>query len=208
MFPFFASFIIFSIILRHQIKKSKNLEIKNEKEFWARENQANSTRKKPLDSLDYIQIPLDHLPFDILADNPQVIEYTNTIQNLAEKTIVNFTGISNTDLKLSYGVANLPILTEYDQNYTLLVRTLQEWASLLAHNGYPMEAIQILEFSVSTKTDVSTTYSLLIDLYFQTGQEEKIHSLLPIAQQLNSVMKNKICRTVEQADPYTDLLRF
>ena len=46
------------------------------------------------------------------------------LNSLKDEQIVNFTGISNTDLKLSFGAANLPTLSRFDQNYTLLARAL------------------------------------------------------------------------------------
>ena len=54
---------------------------------------------------------------------PKVEDYKQIILTLKDLPIVNFTGISNTELKLRYGAPNIDLLTQYDQNYTLLVRT-------------------------------------------------------------------------------------
>jgi len=51
--------LIFIIWLRYELKKSTH----NEDAFWETEAKANKTRKKPLDSLYYITIPTDSLPF-------------------------------------------------------------------------------------------------------------------------------------------------
>ena len=48
------------------------------------------------------------------------------------------------DLKLEYGTANINDLSQYDQNYTLLVRTLQKWAEALAAADHP----RLIRFSV------------------------------------------------------------
>ena len=198
-FPFFASFIVFCIWLGYEIKKHRKLEESSMDEFWEREAVANNTRRMPLDDLDYIQIPLEHLPMDILADDPQVKEYHETLTSLAGNPIVNFSGISNTDLKLTYGAPNINALTLYDQRYTILARTLQSLAAALYEKGYVQEACTVLEFAISTRTDVSASYKLLITIYKELGQTEKIPELLPIAQSLTSGLKNHIIQMIEEA---------
>ena len=185
-FPFFASFIVFCIWLGYEIHKHKNMEARQEQEFWDREAAANSTRRKPLDDLDYIQIPFDSLPMGILADDPVMAEYHETLRILAESPIVNFTGISNTDLKLMYGAPNIDLLSRYDQSYTTLVRTLQSWGDRLYESGYVDEACRVLEFAVETRTDISATYKLLASIYLSRGQPDRIRQLIPIAEGLNT----------------------
>ena len=85
-----------------------------EEQFWDRERKANSTRRKPLTDLDFISIPYDSLPFTGEVGNPVIMESEAFLLGLKDAKIVNLNGISNTDLKLRYGVANLTDLTEYD----------------------------------------------------------------------------------------------
>ncbi|MDE7270789.1 MAG: hypothetical protein K2N81_10005, partial [Acetatifactor sp.] len=123
------------------------------------------------------------------------------IQELSQHPIVNLTGFSNTDLKLEYGTANITVLTEYDQNYTLLVSTLQQWADLLYRADQTEAARDILEFAVNTRTDVSRTYDLLSDIYIKNGQRDKIPELMNIAESLNSLNREVILRHLrERAD--------
>lgn len=191
-FPFFASFIVFCIWLGYELHKHRNQEAKANEEFWKKEAAANATRRKSLDELDYIKIPFESLPMDVLCDDPQIVEYHETLNELAGKPIVNLTGISNTDLKLKYGAPNIDLLSRYDQHYTLLVRTLQAWAEALHKNGYLEEAQQILEFAVKTRTDLSSSYRLLSSIYLEQKKPEKIRQLIPIAQELNSTLKGRI----------------
>ena len=202
--PYFASFIVFIILIAYEIRKNTKIARIQEESFWDRETRANSTRKKPLDALPYVRIPLDALPFQIMSEDPRILELHQAVQNLAEKKIVNLTGLTNTDLKLKYGAANLTILSQYDQDYTMLARTLQKWALLLYENGYLNEAQQILEFAVSTRTDVSGSYRLLASIYHQTGYTSKINDLIETAKTLQSVMKNPIVRMLQEFDPYND----
>ena len=43
------------------------------------------------------------------------------------RKLLNLSGISNTDLKLQYGHANLDLLAEYDQNFSNLLRCLDSF---------------------------------------------------------------------------------
>lgn len=199
-----ASVLIFSAVIFLYLGKSKKNEASAQDKFWAKEHAANNTRRKPLDDLDYIKLSVEDFPMDLLQDIPKVDDYKDIIQSLSELPIVNFTGISNTDLKLRYGAPNIELLMTYDQNYTLLVRTLQQWAQALYDGGYVDEARRMLEFSVSTGSDVSTTYRLLCRIYKEQNTPEKIGDLYPIAEMLNSAMQKTIVRILQEADQSDD----
>lgn len=198
---FLASFLVFILviffIMRSQQKKTKE----QESEFWSREARANSVRRKSLDNLDYIKIPLEAFPTHLLNDNPEVLECIDILESLTSRKIMNFTGWSNTDLKLEYGTANLEALTEYDQNYTILVRTLQKWADCLIEGGYQKEAATLMEFSVSTNTDISRTYYSLAEYYASLGQYQEIDRLRAVAKTLRSANRNVIVKHLQESYP-------
>lgn len=197
-FPFFASFIVFCLWLSFEIRKHRRIQEKTADSFWEKEAAANNTRRRSLDDLNYIQIPFDRLPMNILKDEPAVAQCQDTLYTLSKDPIVNLTGISNTDLKLKYGAPNIDLLSLYDQRYTTLARTLQAWANILYENGYISEACTVLEFAVETRTDISSSYKLLSSIYQQNGQTEKIRRLIPIASQLNTVLSGHIVSSLEE----------
>lgn len=199
-FIIFASVLILSLVIALALSRAKKQTAATQQEYWAREREANNTRRKSLDDLNYIKIHLEEFPMDLLSDVSKVDDYKQIIRALSESPIVNFTGINNTELKLRYGAPNIDLLTTYDQNYTLLVRTLQQWAQALYDAGYIQEACQLLEFAVSTGSDVSGTYRLLCEIYKKQNTPEKIGSLYPIAETLNSVMQKTIVRILQEAD--------
>lgn len=198
--PFFASFIIFIIWLSYELHKTRRSAEQRENTFWEREAQANSTRRKPLDNLNYITIPFESLPMDIMTEDEKIAECHQLLHTLSTSPIVNFTGYTNTDLKLEYGAPNIELLMRYDQSYTLLASTLQKWADKLYEAGYTQEAKSILEFALSTNTDVSGTYRLLASIYSSEGHPEKIDGLLHLAENLKSGSKNIIVRTLKEFD--------
>lgn len=200
-FPFLASFIIFIIVINLASKRIEKKRRSRDREFWEKEHRANFVRKKSLDDLEYISIPFDSFPMNIATDDEVVASCHKDLESLRDEKIVNFTGLSNTDLKLEYGTANITVLSQYDQNYTLFVRALQTWAKRLHELGYHDEALTILEYAVATRTDISATYYLAASIYHEKGQTEKIKHLLFVADTLQSAMRNSIVRTLKESYP-------
>lgn len=201
MSRFFATFfLVMLIVVWYAYERTKSIRIakKSSEKFWQREALANSTRKKPMDDLTLITIPLDELPITPTEDK-ELQEYQDFIAVLAEKDIINLTGISNTDLKLTYGAPNFPYLSECDQNFTDLVRTLNQWGSRLLELNRPSDARKVLEFAVECRSDVSTTYQMLSSLYVQSKESEKILDLIKTAETLDTLLKNNILTNLENA---------
>ena len=209
-FPFLASFILLIIFFNIRSRSVSRKMEQNEQDFWARESASNSVRKKSLDTLEYIHIPFDLLPFGTAGDNAMLQQAEDDLTALKDEKIVNLTGISNTDLKLEYGTANITPLTQYDQNYTSLVCALQNWGQELYNQGRYEDAAKVLEFSVRTRSDITATYRLLTDLYrTKLGYSEseinrKIDGLIPIAKNLNSLSRMTILKLLEPQNSSED----
>ena len=197
-YPVFASFIIFILLVRHNIRRNRRIEENTEKAFWDRERKANEVRRKPLDDLVYVKPDMSSFPMDVMADDPEVKECRELLKSLENEKIVNLTGQTNTDLKLHYGVANLKTLTEYDDRYTLLVQTIQKWADRLWENGYTEEAIPLLEEQVRLHADITSAYRKLAVYYREKNKTEKIEELKKTAETLNSSSKNVILKSLDE----------
>ncbi len=199
MFPFLASFIIFIIWLTYELKKHEKLEKNALNDFWRREEEANQVRKKSLDNLNYIKIPFDFIPKSLLSDNEEVQDCLELLNKLSEKKIVNFTGYSNTDLKLEYGTANLTELSQYDENYTLYARTIYKLANIYYRNGYESNARILLEKALESGTDISGNYLLLAEIYQKQGENVKLGALLQSAKDLPATASKKnLIRSLEE----------
>ena len=165
-------------------------------DFFEKEKKANHTRKKSLENLPYITIPDSIL--SMTSDAEDGIDALLMLQSLSHEKIVNFTGITNTDLKLTYGTANITVLTQYDQNFTLLVRSLQKLAEALKKAQRFSDEKTVLEFAISIKTDISSSYRDLAELYVKEGSPEKIQELITTAKELNTAMTPAIVRSLEE----------
>lgn len=187
---------LFFLWIYYESHRTVRLQHKRMDAFWERERRANATRKKPLDGLDYVQIPED-LPRNLHVDDDNIASYIRIIDGMMGEKIVNFTGYSNTDLKLMYGAPNITKLTVYDQNFTTLVTTLQKWADALISYGDKDEAIKIMEYCVSIRSDVGKTYYTLAEYYIENGRDEDYFNLIETAESLNSLNKDYIAQALK-----------
>ena len=191
-----------NLLMRRTSRKAEEREAS----FWEKELQSNNVRKKSLENLEYIHIPFDLLPFGTAGDDPSLQSAEDELTALKDEKIVNLTGISNTDLKLEYGTANITPLSQYDQNYTALVCSLQKWGQALYDLGRFEDAAKVLEFAVKTRSDITATYRVLIDLYkTKLGLSEdeikkKLDALIPIAKNLNSLSRQTILKMLPQEE--------
>lgn len=190
-FPFLGLFIIFLSVAAYYRKRATAQQKKVTEDFWSREDQANQIRRKDISNLPYITIPLGKFPIGI-SDDEELTDYENDLKNLASRKILNLSHQSNTDLKLAYGPANLPALSEYDQNYTTLLRNLVAYADCLIKNGFEAEAVPVLEFGISIDSDIRANYTLLAGLYREQGNAAKIQELIDKAASLDSMMRSAI----------------
>ena len=114
--------IIFVFLLRYEIRKnSKN---KNTvEEFLHKEFEANTTRKKDISGLPYLTADASRLPKASCPDpEGEIGAVLGQLQAMDGMQLLNLSDTSNTDLKLAYGAANFPTLSECDARYTAFTR--------------------------------------------------------------------------------------
>jgi hypothetical protein len=186
MFVSLAIFLIFVLVLNIMIRKNTRAQQKVDEDFWQREQKANFTRRKDISNLNYITIPIEKIPQNLHTDAE------NTLVKLCDCQMLNLTGMTNTDLKLAYGAANLDFLSACDECFTEFVRTVPVYAKELLDDDQTAPARELLELAVSYQADSSLIYTMLADLYQQNGQNERIQELIDSASELDSFGKNLI----------------
>lgn len=178
------------MLILYECKKHSRKSDSAKASFWAREARANTIRRKDISNLNYINIPDSVIPSDISDD--EINEYRTTLLNLQARKILNLSGLTNTDLKEKYGVANLSALSEYDENYITLVNIIARCGARLIEIGNCSLAAVILEYGISIGTDVSRNYYMLAELYRKDNNITGINSLIESADKLDSIMKAPI----------------
>lgn len=205
--PIFTTVVIMSALTWLYMKYSSQKGANDDEAFWEREREANSTRKKPLSDLDYITIPFDALPFDVQKEEEEIRKQQEILRSLEDRKIVNLNGISNTDLKLRYGVANFPIVSEFDANYTTLLCAVSAWGTKLYEAGEKKAAKTVLEYSVSIGSDIRSDYLNLADLYEQENAYDKIDALIESAQALTSLTGKALLKELKKRSLFSPSYR-
>lgn len=194
--PALTLFLIFIIWTTIKRKKAEKIEQKNIDSFWEREYAANQVLKKDISHLNYIKIPLDTLPLNHSSDET-LSPFEEKISELASEPILNLSGMTNTDLKLNYGVANLDFLSKCDQNFVTLTKTLYAWGQALYDLDHMEDAVTVLEYGIQCETDISGHYTLLASIYQERGEDFKIQNLILAAEKTHTLMKDSIIKKLK-----------
>ena len=195
---FLICIIVFIIWFRVKLKQNNSTRSEADISYWEREQNANFARTQDISHLDYLCVDYDKLPFSS-APTEDEMELEEKIKSFGNTKMLNLIGLSNTDLKEQYGPANLDVLTEYDQNFTDFIRTLNQWGNLLDQKKENDRAKQVLEYAVSIGSDISTSYTLLGELYAKEGFYDKVDSLIQTVESSQFTLKASIIRNLKLA---------
>ena len=209
-FPmFFLLALVFTAWLAFERIKSSKQDDERVRAFWEREREADGTRKKNLDTISYIKVPnwitLDSLSSSLPTDDEELNRCNDILNSLMSQRILNLTGMTTTDIKLEYGPANVNIVDEYDQNFTLFAQTIYAYGERLHTLGFDHEAMRVLRFGIDSLSDISGNYKLLATLYIKYGQQDKIPELKVAAANLNSLLKNSIIKYLDELIPENNI---
>ncbi len=192
-FPFltiFMAFIIFLAVRQATIKKHRQ---DAEDAFWEKEAEANVKLAVNLDDLCYITIPLEKFPLGFSNDS-EILAMENRLQELSTMRILNLTNVTNTDVKLTYGVPNFDKVTSYGDNFDELTLLLKNYALSLIDHQMIAEAMTVLEYGVGIGTDISQHYVLLGECYVTLDKTQKLTDLINLVDASSLVMKSSILR--------------
>lgn len=190
--------LMFVLWIRYQTKKSTQTIESASEEFWRKEQEANFIRNQPLDSINFIEVPLHQLPI-IESTDKELQKLQDTLLAISKEKIANLSQYTNTELKLTYGTGNFTFLSQCDTNYITLLQTIQQLANLHQENDNIPAAIAYYEYAVECKSENSNTYVNLALLYSHTNNEAKVEDLKNLI--LLSEYKNKdtILKKVERS---------
>lgn len=191
----FGCLLILIVLIRYEIKKNSKSQKETVKDFLQRELEANTTRKQDISGLPFLTIALSELPdvTKVPDQDGEIAAILDTLYPLDGQQIINLSETSNTDLKLAYGAANFPFLSECDARFTVFARKLYELGLRLNDAGAPDSAVQVLEYAVSIGTDVGSTYRLLGRLYAERHADAELAVLCEKAQKLPETIRDSVC---------------
>lgn len=190
LFLIFISFSAAYFIARSNQRTSRKLT-QDKQKFWNRESESNFVRRADISNLDFLKPDFDKLPLDA-AKKIGLSDIVSNLEKMSDKKILNLAQYTNTDLKIMYGPANLDSLSEYDNNYTVLIRTLNTLGDALYEKGDSDNAKRIYEYAISIGSDISNTYIKLGTIYYESNDTAAFDLLLDKADKLTSLSASLI----------------
>ncbi len=195
-FPILPFFLIFLIWLAFRLRSLDAKQKQQEDDFWAKERQANITPAKDISNLRYITIPLEKFPLNF-TDDEKVLEIEEELKELSTHRLLNLIGVTNTDLKLTYGVPNFETMSKIGDDFDRVCVLLNAYAKELMAAERIDDVITVLEFAVGVGSDISESYTMLAECYEIKGQHEKLDLLRTQVAKSNLLLKNSILSKIE-----------
>lgn len=194
-FPILPFFLLFLVFLAVRYRKIAAKREQAENEFWDKERQAKITPAKDISNLRYITIPIEKFPINF-SDDEDVIEIEKELQELSTHRLLNLTGVSNTDLKITYGTPNFETMSKIGDDFDRMCVLVNKYAEVLFEAERFDDVITVLEFAVGVGTDVSESYTLLAKCYKNKEMNEKLDMLKDQINQSNLLLKNSILEKI------------
>ena len=136
---FFLIAVIFTLLIRYEAKKGDSQSKKTSEAFWKAESEASFTRKQDISGLPYIQFPAELVESLPTLSDPRYNSLLADLNALAGQPILRLSGITNTELRATYGSGNFAFLAECDERYDKLYMSLKEAGEILKGAGYEKE---------------------------------------------------------------------
>ena len=174
---YFICFLIFCAWRFYEQRKSEKIEKKASDEFWAREQEANNTRKKDISHLPLLQVEESQIPVATTTDE-SVLTYIHQISEIIKSPMIDLSEYSNTDLKLAYGVANFKTLSEYDENYSTFLLTLSELARAYTNAHFLSQARDCYKLALYYGSEKQSDYTELAQVYQKMNTPQEISLLI------------------------------
>ena len=171
-----ASVMLMGLVINNAIRRSNIRSKKTNEAFWEHERSSYKAPSRPTDDLEYVSFP-PGLPIGIPVDDPSLEECQRILKTLSGERIINLSGITNTDIRMSYGKENLPELSKADARYTTLLRSLNTLASGYLGLNYGNEAKVLLEFALSIGSDIKESWINLGRCYLKEDDFDSLSSL-------------------------------
>ncbi|MCL1863380.1 MAG: hypothetical protein FWF78_07430 [Defluviitaleaceae bacterium] len=140
--------------------------------FLESEDAANSVRKKEIDPALFYTADLSVLPPIPEGDPHQVAR-------CAKRVMIYFAEpLTNLELKMQYGPAQMDFIAEYEENFNAYLKALTKWAA----EATDADAIKILQHAISLGSEYRDTYRLAADILSKQGDKYGMESLLAHAE--------------------------
>ncbi len=193
--------IAFIIWLQVRIKEGGKHYKKDFESFFDKEREANVSRIKEIPQKYFVEVNVKSLPFRQYANDETYLKVAarqDKVKKLINNKMIKFEKpMSNREIKLEFGIANLEYVTTYEENFHKFQRALLEWAEQLIFLEEYEDAKVILLLIINLGTDISKNYILLTDVYLKQKDKKGINELIENVKnnkifENNEIIRNKI----------------
>lgn len=207
----FLLFLMFAFWLQIRVKKASKGRYKDIDQFIDDERKANAVRKVDIDETYFLKIDKQRLPVRAYDENDRQQTELFRLQEKAlyhasQKMIKFENPMSNNDIKMAFGAANLEVVTGYEEQFNRYVSALLAWAQALMsadenvqnNTRYKEDAKQILKHSIDIKSDYTKSFTLLAELYAGDNDKESLVQLLRFVSEAQYLQrKDKIVQDLQ-----------
>ena len=176
----FIIFFILSVYIRYLIRSSQPADENDH--IIAKDMEANFARVKDISGDLFVVPDMSELPFQHNIDANEYARLARSqisvLDKSKEQMIRPNKQISNVDLKLKFGLANLELIANYEENFNQYIWALLRWADALAQKDMLIEAVTVLRHSIDFGSESSKPYITLADVYYKMNDFANIENLL------------------------------
>lgn len=183
--------------LFYEGRKAQKAEQKATQEFWAREEEANRTRKKDISHLPLLTVTESEIPTAITSEDT-ITHCIGQIRNQIKEPMLDLSKYSNTDLKLAYGVGNFKTLSDYDENFNNFLISLSNLARIYTDSGFLEEARDTYLLALRCGSLKIADYKELATLYLKMDKPEKISDMITEVEAGSHPRKNTITDSLRE----------
>lgn len=193
----FIWFLIFSLLFYYNIKKTSKKENAAKEAFWEEEQASLSVRKKEFAPSDYLKPDMSRLsmvtPSEMASgDAMHLSQLRQRLKALESMDMMNFSHLSNTEIRMRFGTANQSIITTNEQHLHVFFKTLYEYGVFMERHNETDEAIAAFELAVDLGSDYSNHYVELAKLYEAKNDSRSILKLIQKADTIKTLNRSLI----------------
>ncbi len=193
----FIWFTIFALLFYYNIKKTSKKDNAAKEAFWEKEQASLSVRKKEFEPSDYIKPDMNRLsmvtPFTMApGDSMHLSQLRQRLHSLESMDMMNFSHLSNTEIRIRFGTANQSIITTNEQHLHMFLKTLYEYGMFMTRHNEKAEAIAAFELAVDLGSDYSNHYLELAKLYESEQDNGSIQKLIQKAESIPTLNRTLI----------------
>lgn len=195
----FILFLIFLFIFHHNLKKTERLTAMKRKDFWENEEKSMFTRKSQIEDNNYIVLDISGIihnnrEYFLELGHPELFKYQELIFSLSNEQMLNLSNMSNSEIRLKYGVANFSHIEACENNYNRLIKAIY----MLGKGYYDLEkypeAISVLEAGIKINSDISDHILLLAELYAMNKDVFNFNEIKIYSENIESLTKTKLSK--------------